>query len=262
MSKIGLLVTAFECDEELDEVLKPWIEYQKLGKDEIIISVVSAQFKAYHELKIGFNNEKTVEKLQYLFNNYTVKYLNTPSKALEEWDARNLALEPLLIERCDLIWLWDADEFATVEEIEKAIEFVKTNELTCWFRTYYKNLVFDEKHYIKDFCPPRIFRTHYNSYVLDKYIYYNDVCYKGTITRDILNQDRFPNQKIPQNKFFPLHKSWCDLERVKKKINYQLARWSPPNGNGCSFKIENDKICFDPEYFKRINQPPPEVFEL
>lgn len=266
MSKIGLLVTAFECENELDEVLKPWTEYRNLGKDDIIISVVSAQFKAYHELKIGFNNEKTIEKLQQLFCNYTsdyqnttIQYLNTPDEPLEEWGARNLALKPLLDEGCDLIWLCDfQDEYYNCDQIDKALRYLEKedNQFCPVFKIEFKNYVGDKKHYIKGFKPNRIWRRKCGNFEL-KSLYYDNNC--SFISNGVEYKDeQLAYKTIPTNIINPMHFSWVHFDTCVKKEKFQRLRWGH-----CSYKCDDitKTISFCPEYHKKLSIPYPEIFE-
>lgn len=269
MSKIGLLVTAFECENELDEVLKPWTEYRNLGKDDIIISVVSAQFKAYHELKIGFNNEKTIEKLQQLFCNYTsdyqnttIQYLNTPDEPLEEWGARNLALKPLLDEGCDLIWLLDADEYYKMEEIEKIVNRIHGEDAKfyAWFKLNFKNYIFSGKEWIDGFCPPRIFRTQIQNYKLNRFFWDNDTIYKNSELE--IEYKNLPSKEIGRNIAYIKHLTWLNNERSRLKCLYHEKHFGPPKGIGCSYKWDEKKNClqFNENYYKMIGQSLPSVF--
>ena len=265
--RIGVVFCAYGIPEYVEQSIKPWVELKK--EYPVFIAAVHGQFKEYHEMGIEDNDKETQLILLDKLHKGDIDYVyiqnapNNPNKIYQtEAQIRDKGVQWLLEQKVDYIWLWDLDEETTVEEIKKAINFIQKNDLIAWFRTYYKNLVFDEKHYI-DFCPPRIFKVNYdNIYKFKRIIYDNDAEYHGIITRDILSYQQLPALTIPRSIFNPVHFSWLNNERSHQKILYAEKRWSPPNGNGCSFKWENGHLQFNAEYYKRIGQPIPEVFTI
>lgn len=260
MSKIGLLITAFECEDELDEVLKPWIKYRNLGKDELIISVNSVQFKEWAELYPN-NNQNTINKLYTLKHiDKVIDFVSTSEIPLTEWDARNLALKPLLDEKCDYVILLDSDEHYSLKDIENICNYIQKDPFIALYKIKMRNLVFDNSRYTLDFCPSRVWKTNLTNYTLSHFTFDNDCAYRGILTRDIKFDKDFPCKAIPN--VLPNHHSWNDLERSKKKIAYQKVHFS--HGAGCSFKISDDgaRLEWDESYFKKTGQIKPEVFGL
>jgi hypothetical protein len=260
MSKIGVIFCAYSLPEYISDSLRPWIEARqtKLGGSEFVISAISVPFKEYKD-----KTEEDTESpkiLQEYKEKGLIDYLFTEPKWEEEKTVRNTALNPLLeIEKCDIIFIADVDEFYQVAEIERIIKFVERNPLTCWFRGSLKNYVFSNKEFLaQPFNPARIYRTKYNSYRLHGFRYDNEMIYHGTITRDIQDHEYFPSLTIPKGVAFTTHWTWFSDENSKRKCLYQKERFGP---DLCSYRwndLEN-KLEFNPLYFKKFGKAIPET---
>lgn len=260
--KLGVLWTGYCCEGDLMENLNPWFNRPE-SKIDFVFSCVSTPFEGY---KQG-NNHETIKALDFLLQSKLVQYVNISSEPMTEASARNSALQPLLKEGCDYILILDSDEFWAEKDIHNLLYFLNNedNQFYGLMKVEFRNLVFDNKHYIKNFAPNRIWMTRINGYKLNSVVYDNDFEYVKENDDSIKASDQaFPSKLIPVELINPLHKSWNDYDRSCEKINYQVKRWSPPNGNGCSFKINEEKkrIEFDTEYFKRVGQQIPEIFKI
>jgi hypothetical protein len=260
MSKIGVIFCSYSLPEYIHDSLHPWIEARekKIGGNDFVISAISVPFKEYKD-----KAEEDVESpkiLQEYKDKGLIDYFFTEPKWEEEKTVRNTALNPLLeIEKCDIVWIWDVDEFTNVGEIEKTLKFVERNPLTCWFRGSLKNYVFSDKEFLTEpFNPARIYRTKYNSYRLHGFRYDNEVIYHGTITRDIQDYEYFSSLTIPKNLVWTRHLTWISNERTRKKLEYQQMRWG---SDLCSYRWNDseNKLEFNPLYFKRFGKPIPET---
>lgn len=257
MKRFGVIFCGYQCDNDLDRVLKPWVDLcQSLN---IIISAISCQFAEYREMGQKYSNDATEQKLANYLHQGKIRYLNISAEPLKEAAARNLALEPLLMDKCDFIFLLDADEIYTEQEIKNIIEYVnrQDNELYMWFRIRFKNLFGDGKQYVDDFCPPRIFRRETEKFILDRLIYDNDFAYKEKhkVSYEIpiiVPYNAFAYKEIPKNLCNPLHESWLDGERSIQKIAYQYVRWP-----SCSYKHENGKVFINYKHYddNRLSYP-------
>lgn len=248
--KIGILGCIYN-DVNFEEGLKPF-----QGTD-FVISVVSAQFKEYSDLNYPNDNEKTLKLLKQSKNK--IKYLYHPIEPKTEAEARNLALEPLLEEKCDYIWLWDSDEKYSDKEINNILKHIEENKDITWFSINFKNYVFTDRTWVEGFCPPRIFKNStFNgmTYNLSEFYFDNDVNYFFAANAEQKKSYKeFSHQVIPRAKAFVKHLSWSDPEISKKKCDYQKKHF-----NGvCSYRWnkELDRLEFNPEYYK--NQPYPEL---
>ena len=251
--KIGVLATGYNCAEYFHQVLEPWLQYKEKHGD-LIISAVSGQFTENELLE----SDNTKELMLDAFNTKKINYLALPVGAFDEASMRNLALAPLMSEKVDYIILLDFDEIYTLEQIEKIFEFVKNNSLTTWFKIRFKNYVVDKKHYLSDFCPPRIFKVEFEEHGLDGFYFDNDINYRWE--NKTYSYKNFSSMEIPAAVAVIKHYSWCGSpERLKEKIAYQLKHF-----NGiCSYKWNNDKneLSLDHEFYKKYNIPMPTIYE-
>lgn len=249
--------------------IQPWIEAK--NRHDIVIAAVSSAFKEMVELGVPDIDDGTQKYLQSITpKGINYLWIQTPRENINdyktEYEVRNEGLKYLLEAGVTDVLILDSDEIFTDKEIDNLIEYVNwpESQLYGWFKIRYKNLTFDDKHYTNDFTPPRWFRVNINGYRLNTCVYDNNFSYHGTITRDIVTEQKFPSKVIPSSLVHPLHHSWNDPERSKKKINYHLKRWSPPNGNGCSFQWNNDKNCLEwnEDYYRRFGISIPELHKL
>jgi hypothetical protein len=242
--KIGVLATGFNCAEYFHDVLAPWLEYKK--NHDLIISAVSARFKG---------NEVEPDGLAYFDQAYFDKKIDSfvySPELLEEFEARNLALKPLLDRAVDYIILLDMDELYTLEQIENIFKFVEENPFTTWFKIHFKNYVGDEKHFIDDFAPPRIFKTEN----LAEAYYDNDFNY--FVDGAKVSYKNFSSMQVPRVVEVK-HLSWCGSpERLKQKINYQNKHFG-----FCSYKWNEEKnqIELNLDFYKKYNVPVPTIYE-
>ena len=151
---------------------------------------------------------------------------------------------------CDITVQWDADEIADEQEINRMLAFVKANEFVDCFRFSYRNLVFTRGQWLAEpFTPMRVHRIKVRGYEAERFYDDNNVAYHGTITRDILMDTQLSCLTIPPTVFNPLHYTWLNDERSRKKVAYQMKRWGH-----CSFAWDDHKgLIFNPEL------PPPRI---
>jgi hypothetical protein len=274
--RLGIIYCSYGMPEYINNSLSPWIKSK--GLYDIKIAAVHGQFKEYHENGLIDDDRETQDKLKllelekeidflYLQYDYSVfppdKHYNPIYQT--EAEIRDNGLRYLLTQNCDWILLWDGDEEITEKEINYLFEYLsrEDSKLYGWFRIEYRNLTFSNKLYTKGFSPPRVFNANYqNKYRLNNVIYDNDMSYLNIITNDIVNYQQLANKIIPPNHINPLHYSWNDFERSRKKIQYQEKHFS--YGMGCSFRVNDEKKCieFNLDYYRKINQSPPELYEI
>jgi hypothetical protein len=260
--KIGVLACGFDCAENINKVLPPWIEAKnsKLGGNEFVISIVHGQFTEYIEILDQALIDSPEWAIKYASG---IDYLVCP-KPGSETELRNLALKPLLEEQCDVIILLDLqDEIYEISQIQTIFEYVLLEKWISWFKVSLKNYVFDENTYLKDpFTPPRIFKVKTNGHTLKAMSYDNDVIYEAihmTPKGDVLKQvphKELPSKTIPAHRAFIKHLTWLSNEKSKHKQKYQIKRW-----NLCSFDWDNeaDKLVFSKSYYDKLGQPFPET---
>lgn len=264
MDKFGFIFCAYDCSDALYKCVTPFLNLKEIGYN-FCITTVHGMFREYAELGYKDEDSVTVNLLKNsIWNDYLyIQSEQDPGKYQNEWEIRNKGLNYLLSQNVDYVILIDSDEFYTTKEIDDIINYLEENPYEVWYKIHFKNLVFDDQHYYKGFKSPRIFRTKYNDLRLHSLIYDSDVAYIDK-NNNMIHGNNLAWNCIPDKVAFPLHASWNNYERNCKKIRYAQKRWDPPLGHGCSFKINEEKKCveWNLDYYNRIGQAPPEVFEL
>jgi glycosyltransferase involved in cell wall biosynthesis len=248
--KIGVIYCGYGTKDLVARSLEPWVNLraQYMGQFDrraaIHICAVSVRFA-------GFEGEDdgTCNVLREYKARGDIDHLVDGPQNVPETTARGMALTYLRdTAKADIVIQWDSDEVATEEELGRMIRFAEENPFVAWFRVAYRNLVFAPNQWLAEpFTPPRIHRISMDGYRLHSFSGDNDICYGGTITRDILPQDRFPSLTIPGTIANPAHHTWLsdtpeNKVRSQAKVRYQMARW-----NHCSFALDSEgNLIFNP----------------
>lgn len=242
--KLGVILVGYGMEDFVEPCLRSWILARweaPLWGHEIKICAVSVPFA-------GFPNDSednTIPLLNKAYDKFEIDNVITGPKNITEKVARGMGLMWLEEKGCDTIIQVDLDEVYTLEDIRNIFKFTEDNPFIAWFRISFKNLVFTPEQYLAEvFCPPRIHRVKVNGYKVHSFSADNDILYGGTITRDLIPQDRFPSLTIPKEVAFVRHFSWLNNSRSKKKVEYQKNRW----GDNCSFAWDDTQggLIFNP----------------
>lgn len=243
--KIGILGCGYNCAEDLNKRLGPW--FQASVNNNLIFSFVSCPFEHFNL----FDNSNTLNILNDLKQKKVIQYLYTSDSKFSESVSRNHALQPLLQESVDYIWLLDlSDEYYTLENINKIINYVQNNDLYDWFSINFKNYIFDGNEWVDNFCPPRIFKNTLQKSI--KHFYWdNDILYTSDgveITYKSLSEC-----KIPKNVAHIKHMTWLH-SNGKEKYEYQIKHFGE-----CSYKwnYETEKLEFNEDFYRKISIPLP-----
>jgi len=234
--KIGVLFTVYNCEDYLRDCLNPWFEL----KDEydIIFSSNSGMFSDYKLLGIPYRNDETLK----ILSEYDMDFLVTTkgNNLLGEDESRNLCLQYLTKQDCDLIWILDGDEVYTKNQIINILEYIKRNPTPDWYSVNFKNLTIQKNLHL-DYTHERIVwnKRHngINSFYFDNQFVYND----GTLLKD--NQ----GLEIPKSVAHILHNSWLSSDvRSQDKIIYQRYRYCGEDGQRpihcrCTFEWNDDE---------------------
>jgi len=244
MSSYGVIFTGFGTKEYIHQSLAPWVALRREAHengDHLYICAVSVKFA-------GFEGEDdgTREILREYLARGEIDHLIDGPDNISERVARGMAMRHLLDNGVTYIWQVDSDEPYTQDEIVRIKTHVESHPWIIWWRLCLKNYVFDDKTYLADpFTPPRIHQVRSGSYKVHSFSGDNDIQYGGTITRDIIPQDRFASGTVPPTVAWIRHESWPNSLRSKKKIEYQTK------GRGwaqCQFAWDDSKggLIFNP----------------
>lgn len=257
--KIGILLTIYNCDKYVDEVLEPWFRLKE--KYNFVFAVNSGMFADYLTLGLPNRNEKTLE----LLSKYELDFqVTTKGKnLLKEDDSRNTCLNFLKNQNCDLIWYLDGDEAFTSDQIENILDYINKNPEPDYFTLCFKNLTFKE-HLFTDYFRESIFRTDrhggINHYYFDSFLSYND----GTRLPQAIGME------IPKPVAYIKHYSWLtDDTRTKDKIIYQRMRYCGEDGQlaedcRCAFdwNEQKDTLEFSKSFHECRNLEIPTLHEV
>lgn len=242
--RIGLIFSAYQTKEYVERALAPWVEYRLAnlfapGAHDLRICAVSVRFA-------GFEGEDdgTRDILRRARDDGEIDHLIESPDNIPETTARGMGLQYLREQECDISIQWDADEVATIGEIERMLEYVEREPFVTAFKFAYRNLVFTPTQWLAEpFTPMRVHRLKHGSYVADRFYDDNNVMYKGTITRDFGQDVSFPVMTVPESIFNPRHFTWLNDDRSRKKEAYQRSR-----GWTCSFSWDDSQggLIFNP----------------
>lgn len=260
--KIGLVIAAFNSAENIERALEPFLTLK--NDCNLVLSAFHAVFEEYSSFGVSARSDiETIEILKNLKNENKLDYLNISEIPLSEAAARTLALEPLLKENVDYVWILDAqDEIYTEKEIKNIINNIQKNQDVSVFKICFQNHVIEENIVLKDaFIPNRIWKVKNPPFILKNFNWDNDCVYQSG---GQLASDKFFRSKvIPQSQVFIKHLSWVgSKERLINKINYQNAHFGEKVGGfGCGYRWNygEDKLEFNPNYFAATKQQIPET---
>ena len=264
--RIGIIYTAYNSEEYLTESISPWItsRFTNLDGHDFVISAVSLPFKNFPEQ----GQDSTTDKLRFLERSGEIDKVFTEPRYINEWGARDLSLQYLLKEGCEVIIQVDADEIFTIENISNILKYIEKDKLIAWYRISYKNYVFNKNTSLLDspFTPPRIHRVNIGKWRINKFTYDNDVNYLGKYEGEEINQNILASKVIPQHIAFPRHFTWLDGTKSKNKVIYHNLRWGSDksrllDGDGCSYLWNEEKnaLQFNIEWYKKRNLNVPKL---
>ena len=246
--KIGLIASAYNCGDFLDDCLEPWFRFKKESNHELYCSIIHNCFHENEELGLPLNSSDNTESiLESYYSNGLLNNYFSSQKYLKEHEARNVCLKSVLDNKVDYVWTLGLDEIFTVEEINKILKFVEINPFVDWFKINYKNYIFDGSVWIDGFCPPRIFKVNCHGGL--KELYYDD----DFVYADGTDYKKLPNIEIPSSIAHIKHMTWLH-ENGKAKVEYQKARWGD---SGCSYSwnYQENKLEFNKKFYQ--NKPLP-----
>jgi hypothetical protein len=253
--KIGLIFTSFGMPEYFQESIKQWIEAK--NRHDLRIAIVSLPFKEY--VMLNPSDDVTISEAKGLLEQGKINHLITEPKFIPEWEARQLALEKLLSDGCEIIGQADGDEFPTAEEIDRTFNYLKDNPWITWFKGNYRNYVFDENSYLEDsFTPPRWYRVIAGQYRMARFSYDNDIAYVDKEGR-LISHLALSSLTIPSRIQNIRHLTWLNNARTRNKILYQATRWG--SLDGCSYAWDDSKggLIWNDSFFKKTGQSIPRI---
>lgn len=243
--KIGLILTAYDCERHIRDCLKPWLNLR--NTIDLIISANSGMFKPYKEFGFKEVNDTT----RQILNDSNLDFLITTGGdyLLDENSSRNMCLDYLKRQNVDLIWAVDGDEIYTEEQILNIIDFIKSTPENYSYFVNFKNYTFKYPYFTKGFHRETIYKTN----VCDGISHFHfdcDVTYNNGKKCVELNK----GIHIPKNLAFVDHYSWLSNDyRNHRKVIYQEDRFEGPSNKSCAFRVDGDKLFFNKDFWHYRN---------
>lgn len=232
--KIAIIYCSFGTLDLTPASLAPWLAAKaaRLGGHDYTLAAVSCPFSGFPDTK----DDGTVDYLFSQISREKIDHLVVSDVPIPETEARGRALQWLVAQGVDILIQWDSDEIPTEKDILGILRFIEGNPLVPFFKFSLRNAVFNDKTFLKEpFTPARAHRVRSGSYVAHSFWDDNSVLYHDDLTRHFKRDIDLPCKTIPKSIAYPLHLSWLDNERSRKKCEYQEARsWK------CSFRWNYD----------------------
>lgn len=237
--KIGVLLTAYNCEKYIDKCLEPWLKL----KDEydFVIACNSGMFRDYLELGIPEKNQGTINKL--ITKQLDCLTIISGKNLIDEDHSRDISLDFLNGGRfargtkCDLLIVIDGDEVFTEDNIRNILDFVMKNPDHDGYKINFKNHTIRENLFTYDYEHDRIYWMNRHGgirrFFFDNRFEYGDH-YDGKSTYKYSD-----SLTIPKSVAYVDHYSWLsDDPRTKDKILYQRKRY-----HGINYEIPEEIRC-------------------
>lgn len=232
--KIGVQILAYNCAKSFPKIIEPWVKLKEEFNFDFWVG--SGQFKIYNKMGCEDLNESTIDLFKSKYSD-VIDHLFIPNanNLLSDHEMRTESLRYFEEKDVGLIWILDADEFYTEEEIRRSMDFVLNNSQYDYYNICLKNMHGDGTSWVL-FTPPRIFWAKRFGGV-EKHYFDNHFCYK-----DGSEYRSHAGITLPRGEVFPTHYSWTDNKNttgpknIKDKIEYQKIYYS----GECGYRI-NDK---------------------
>lgn len=255
--KIGVLYTAYNCLETLEDSLRPWVLARAGGVvDDILIAAVSVPFKEYKDIQVTVDATTNVLR-QYRMDD-RIDYLHSYGTQCNEAEARNFPLDFLLSQKVDYVLLVDGDEVFTLKNIKAILEWVHSDPFTAWHSLSYKNFIFDKNHYLEaPFTPPRVFKTNVNDLRIHSFFWDNDIIYTSK-DKIYTSYKSLPSGNIPPHVAHIDHYTWLNNEKTRAKVAYQVKHFGH-----CSYRWNEEKntLEIDPSFYSSRGLPTPKIIQ-
>lgn len=252
--KIGVLITAYNCDDYIKNVLEPWLELRE--ELNLILVANSGMFSDY--IKFGFK-EKNEKTLKILMDSKLDFLVTTNGRnLLDEDSSRNVCLDYLKKLNCDLLWTVDGDEIYSKTQIRDIVQHIKENSEPDVYLVQFKNYTLKYPYWVDGFFKETIYWVNryggINKFFFDNVVDYND----GTKITQTNN-----HYKIPKNISFIEHYSWLSSDtRSKEKVVYQNSRFFGNENERCAFTYnKNNELEFNKQFWKSRNLQIPILHE-
>jgi|688.fasta_scaffold07652_3 FkbM family methyltransferase len=248
--KIGVLFASYNCADHIDRCFQPWLNLRE--ELNLVLASTNGRYDL-SDLKFDYKGNDSLIKLLGKNLDFLVHSTSVNHRWSEE-QSRTYMLNYMLDRKVDLIFVIDADEFYTEEQIRNILKYIKENPNYDAYNVQFKNYVIKLPYWIEGFNKSVIYWCDRHSGIkcfnFDCEIAYND----GTIIQKNTNVNI-----IPKNIAFVEHYSWLENDpRTKEKTVLQNIKYFGEENLKCSFCYDenNNLIVNENFYRKRIGLLP------
>jgi FkbM family methyltransferase len=248
--KIGVLFASYNCADHIDRCFQPWLNLRE--ELNLVLASTNGRYDL-SDLKFDYKGNDSLIKLLGKNLDFLVHSTSVNHRWSEE-QSRTYMLNYMLDRKVDLIFVIDADEFYTEEQIRKILKYVQENPSYDAYNVQFKNYVIKLPYWIEGFNKSVIYwcsrHNGIKCFNFDCEIAYND----GTIIQKNTNVNI-----IPKNIAFVDHYSWLENDpRTKEKTVLQNVKYSGEENLKCAFCYDdnNNLIVNENFYKKRIGLLP------
>jgi hypothetical protein len=255
---IGITCIGYNCKEGLEEVLGPWEKIKENPSlapliNELKIGFVHGCFEETHALGYPIfsedNTELTLDRYWEcgVIDGFHVS--NKPRKEYEMWTEGYELSKQWATGDQDLLWMLNTDEVWEIEEINRVLNFIQSNNLVDFYKVNFKNYCIDKSTWVDDFIVPRIWWIKKQGGL--KRFYQDDLVEYNNGKRDV----QCSHLVIPQPVAFPKHYSWVgSKEYLQRKLAFQKLRYG-----ACSYRWNDteQKLELNDEYYRNVGKAKP-----
>lgn len=248
VTNVGVIYVGYNQYENIRHTLDFWNNITIPGYKFNVV-VVSVPFKEYEGIEVI--QDESLTFIQSILKCNVSRVITDPKFVIEP-TARNLGLWELLknfLSNGSLVWQVDSDEYYTLDQVKSILDYIeKTPESLC-YKINFKNYIFDGKHYLSDFCVPKINRVKnmFMEFYNDNGIAYLD---GSTLKSPIAHS-------IPKEVAYVRHMSWLH-KNGKQKVEYQLKHFG-----ACSYRWNESKgeLELDLSYYSKHGYTVPTILK-
>jgi len=242
--KIGVLFASYNCADHIDRCFQPWLNLRE--ELNLVLASTNGRYNL-SDLKFDYKGNDSLVKLLAKNLDFLVHSTSVNHRWSEE-ESRTYMLNYMLDRKVDLIFVIDADEFYTEEQIRNILKHVQENPNYDAYNVQFKNYVIKLPYWIEGFNKSVIYWCDRHSGIkcfnFDCEIAYND----GTIIQKNTNVNI-----IPKNTAFVDHYSWLENDpRTKEKTVLQNLKYFGEENLKCAFCYdENNNLIVNESFYKK-----------
>lgn len=251
---IGVIYCGYNQIDNIKETLTFWNSI-KIEGYKFVVSVISVPFAEYKMFPQPLDGSTSFIRNMDKDN---IQNCIFDPEFISETTARTLSLKYLTeTANVDIIWQVDSDEFYTLDNVQKMLEYIDNHWYNYAFNVNFKNYIYDGKHYLDDFCVPKInvlIKLSGGGYHINPIRFITD---NQILFGDDKNAFTLKSIPIPKEVALVKHYTWMH-KNGKSKVQYQLAHFGD-----CGFRWNEQKqeLELDEHYFARHGYTTPNILK-